>query len=176
MARARAQGESMSPPSDRKSGVKRNGIMFPSFFLLTVGYHSSFHTHYTIFPHVGATISSPEGNFHSLTVGKYGTFSLLTVGYTNNFKYGAGGNFPYSKLATLTISNMAPEGNFPYSQLATLTISNMAPEGGHVTGEVEGVILFLRKRLPPLGYASPLTTCVLSGGCYRLSFTLLPCD
>jgi len=85
--------------------------------------------HYTIFPHVGATISSPEGNFHSLTVGNYGTFSLLTVGYTDNFKYGAGGNFPYSKLATLTISNMAPENKFPYSQMATLTISNMAPEG-----------------------------------------------
>jgi len=39
------------------------------------------------------------------------------------------GLFHYSQLASLTISNMAPDGNVPYSQLATLTISNMAPEG-----------------------------------------------
>ena len=29
-------------------------------------------------------------------------------------------------------------------------------EGGHVTAEVEGVILFLRKSLPPLGWTPPL--------------------
>jgi len=118
-----------------------------------------------------------QGEFSLLTVGNDGTFSLLTVGYTDIFKYGTGRNFPYSKLATLTISNMAPEGNFPYSQLATLTISNMAPEGRESRDRgIGGGNFILEKRFPPLGYASPLTTCVLSGGCYRLSIILVPCD
>ena len=68
------------------------------------------------------------------------------------------------------------EGNFTYTtiptQLATLLFSNLPPfsfqtsrhlfkptaggEGGHVTKKVEGVILLLRKSLPPLDWTPPL--------------------
>jgi len=158
-----ATEESKSPPSDRRSDVKSNGILFPSFSLLTVAYHSCLHTsrHY----------SSPPLEQHSLP--RRGIFTSHSLQLKDIFKYGAGGNFnfPYSLLATLTISNMAPEGiyifpkhswqhclfqkwrrreifpysllvtvgNFHSSQLATLTFSNLSPEGGsHVTGEVGG--------------------------------------
>jgi len=86
-------------------------------------------------------------------------FSLLTFGNTNYFKYGAGGklNFPYSQLATLTISKMAPEGNFPYSQLATvghfhssqlatLTFSNLAPEGRESRDRGSGGGIFILEK------------------------------
>ena len=44
-----ATQESKSPPSDRRSAVKLNGVLFPSFSLLTVAYRPSLHTsrHYS---------------------------------------------------------------------------------------------------------------------------------
>ena len=89
----RALGEQVSP-SDRRSGVKHNGILFPSFSLLTVGYHSSFHTSLHYFSPRWSNKVFAGREFSLLTVGNYGTFSLLTVGYTDNL-------------------NMAPEGIFP---------------------------------------------------------------
>ena len=41
-----------------------------------------------------------------------------------------------------------------------------------MTGEVEGVILFLRKSLPPLGYASHITTHYS----HPYNRQILPCD
>ena len=68
--------------------------------------------------------------------------SLLTVGSTDFFKYGAGGKF------------------FPTHCWQHWLFQTWRRRGGsHVTGEVEGVILLLRKRLPPLEYPSPITTC-----------------
>ena len=86
---------SKSSPSDRRSGVKRNGILFPSFSLLTVGYRSSLPTSLHYFSPRWSNNLFAGGELPLLTVGNYGTFSLLTVGYTDNFKYGAGGKiFP----------------------------------------------------------------------------------
>ena len=67
-----------------------------------------------------------------------------------NFKYGAGGKFSLLTVGNTDYFKYEPEGNFPYSQLAKLTISNMAPEGRESRDlGSEGVILFLRKSLPP---------------------------
>ena len=86
----RARGEQVSP-SDRRSGVKLNGILFPSFSLLTVGYRSSFHTSRHYFSPRWSKQSLRWREISLLTVGNGGTFSLLTVGNTDNFKYGFGG-------------------------------------------------------------------------------------
>ena len=106
----RARGEHVSP-AVAEVATNLTAYYFPPFpYSLSATILLFIHHYYTISPHDGATISSPEGNFH---------FSQLAPM----------GHFHYSLLASLKISNMAPEGNFPYSQLATLTISNMAPEG-----------------------------------------------
>ena len=47
-------------------------------------------------------------------MGHFHLSQLATLTFQIWRKYGAGGNlhFPYSQLATLNISNMAPQGNF----------------------------------------------------------------
>jgi hypothetical protein len=166
----------MSPPSDRRSAVKLNGILFPSFSLLTVAYRPSLHTsrHYSSHTHTHThtrwsnILSLPRrGIFtaHSLLFSAIFTahiwqhwqfqiwrrreikVSLLTVGSTNFFKYGAGGKF------------------FPTHWWQHWLFQTWRPRGGsHVTGEVEGVILLLRKSLPPLGQSYLVTTVVNTFG------------
>ena len=83
---------------------------------------------------------------------------------------------PYSQLATFLHfkhnDKIFPQkGNFlrenfpPAGKVSLLTVGNNSKfkcgagwGGGHVTWEVEGVILFLAKRLPPLGQSYPITT------------------
>jgi len=74
--------------------------------------------------------------------------------------------FPFSRLATLTPQrgNFAPQcclrrDFFPTQGWQHWPFQTWRRRGGgHVTWEVEGVILFLRNRLPPLAYASHITT------------------
>ena len=107
-----ATEESKSPPSDRRSDVKSNGILFPSFSLLTVGYHSSFHTSRHYFSPRWSNNLFAEEKFSLLTVGNCGTFSLLTVGNTDNFKYGAGENFSLLTVGNTDIYKYGAGGKF----------------------------------------------------------------
>jgi len=101
-----------------------------------------------------------RGEISLLTVLPAGIFSLLKVGNTDTTE----GNFAHQCCLRRDF--------FPYTRVATLNFQTWRRRGGgHVTWEVEGVILFLRNRLPPLGHASHITTHVYNlvsccmGGC-----------
>ena len=110
---------------------------FPSFFsLLTVVYHPIFHVTHT---HTHAYILEGE-NFHSSQFATFGTFFHCSqLAAMTNFQIRRRREitfFHYSHLATLSISNLAPEGkvNFPYYQMAALSFSNIATEGNFSHG------------------------------------------
>ena len=106
------------------------------------------------------TLHPAGGKFHSSLFLPAGIFSLLKVGNTDTTE----GNFAHQCCLRRDF--------FPYTRVATLNFQTWRRRGGgHVTWEVEGVILFLRNRLPPLGHASHITTHVYNlvsccmGGC-----------
>jgi len=105
-ALARSQGESMSPPSDRRCDVKPNGILFPSFF------PTPCHFHYLQLAALTISNMAPEGIYifptHSWQHRIFQIWRRREI-------------FPYSQLARV--------GHFHSSQLATLIFSNLAPEG-----------------------------------------------